>query len=68
MRGDMAAKVKVDKDLYKRSQEVAAKWGYSSMDEFVTHLLEKALKDFEAQQGENSDAVEERLRGLGYIE
>ena len=64
----MAAKVKVDKDLYKRSQEVAAKWGYSSMDEFVTHLLEKALKDFEAQQGENSDAVEERLRGLGYIE
>lgn len=64
----MAAKVKVDKDLYMRSQEVAAKWGYSSMDEFVTHLLEKALKDFEAQQGEDSDAVEERLRGLGYIE
>lgn len=64
----MAVKVKLDKDLYKRSQEVAAEWGYSSMDEFVAHLLEKALKDFEARKGENKDAVEERLRGLGYIE
>jgi hypothetical protein len=64
----MAVKVKLDKDLYKRSQAVAAEWGYSSMDEFVTHLLEKALKDFEAQKGENKDEVEERLRGLGYIE
>ena len=64
----MAAKVKVDKDLYRRAQDAAAKWGYSSLDEFVAHLLEKALKDFEAQQGEDGDAVEERLRGLGYIE
>ncbi len=64
----MAAKVKIDKDLYKRAQAVAADWGYSSMDEFVTHLVEKALKDFEAKQGEDQDAVEERLRGLGYIE
>jgi metal-responsive CopG/Arc/MetJ family transcriptional regulator len=64
----MAAKIKMDKELYKRGEKAAAQWGYSSMDEFVTHLVEKALKDFEAQQGEDKDAVEERLRGLGYIE
>lgn len=61
------AKIKLDNDLYKRAESMALLVGYSSLDEFVVHLLEKALRDVE-DQGEVDKSVEERLRGLGYLE
>jgi Arc/MetJ family transcription regulator len=65
------AKIKIDKDLYQRAAEVARVAGYSSVDEFVEHLVERALR--ESKPDDKSDdeeraAVEERLRGLGYID
>jgi hypothetical protein len=51
----------------KRLRECAEIAGYSSVDEFVTHVLEKAVTEVEQVQTDQ-DAVEERLRGLGYIE
>jgi hypothetical protein len=61
-----APKIKLDKALYDRVVAMAQKAGYSSVDEFVTHVLERELSKIE---GAGSDEqVEERLRGLGYIE
>ena len=60
------AKIKIDKSLYERVVETAERGGYSSADEFVTHLLEKAVKDL--QQAATDEEVEKQLRGLGYIE
>ncbi len=60
------AKIKIDKSLYERVVETAERGGYSSADEFVTHLLEKAVKDL--QQASTDEEVEKQLRGLGYIE
>jgi predicted transcriptional regulator len=60
-------RVKVPDDLMQRLKECADVAGYSSVDEFVTHVLEKAVAEIE-QVGTDQDAVEERLRGLGYIE
>lgn len=62
------AKVKIDKDLYKRAEVAALELGYSSVLELVTHLLERALSEHGQQEEEDRKAVEERLRGLGYLE
>ena len=59
-------KIKIDRDLYERAQAIAKQAGYSSVDEFVVHLLEKATSDAEHVQGK--EEVRKRLQGLGYIE
>ena len=58
-------KVKLDADLLDRASKIAETAGYSSVEEFLTHLLEKEL----GKIGEAADeeALKERLRGLGYI-
>ena len=59
-------KIRLDRDLYARLKSVAAQAGYSSVDEFVVHLLEKAAADAERAQGK--EEIRKRLQGLGYIE
>ena len=60
------AKIKIEKPLYERVEQTAQRAGYSSAEEFVTHLLEKAVSDVE--QVSSDEEVEKQLRGLGYIE
>lgn len=59
-------KIKIEKPLYERVEQTAERAGYSSADEFVKHLLEKAVSDVE--QAATDEEVEKQLRGLGYIE
>lgn len=61
-----STKVKIDKTLYRRLEEVADIGGYSSTDEFITHILEKEIARFE--EAEDDEEVTKQLRGLGYIE
>ncbi|MGQ9603088.1 MAG: hypothetical protein ACUVUU_02655 [bacterium] len=58
-------KIKIEKGLYERVKKVAEIAGYSSVDEFITHLIEKELAKIEDTKGD--DQVKERLKGLGYI-
>jgi hypothetical protein len=60
------AKIKIDKPLFERVVQVALRAGYSSAQEFIQHLLEKAVADVE--QAATDEEVEKQLRGLGYIE
>jgi hypothetical protein len=62
------AKVKLDSHLYDRAKAAAETAGYSSVDEFIIHVIEKELANFESQEGEDEQVVQDRLRGLGYIE
>ena len=62
----MFSKIALDKELYGKAKKYAETVGYSSVDEFVTHMLEKEIANIE-EDGESLDAVQERLRGLGYI-
>ena len=48
------------------ADQVAERAGYSSAEEFVKHLLEKAVSD--VAQAATDEEVEKQLRGLGYIE
>ncbi|MBK7878410.1 MAG: hypothetical protein IPJ77_22370 [Planctomycetes bacterium] len=58
-------KIKVDKDLLERVKKIAQVAGYASHEEFIQHVLEREVQQFE---GANSDAeITEKLRGLGYI-
>ncbi len=60
-------KVKIDTALYERAKKAADAAGYRSFEEFLTSVLEKELTRLESSP-DDSRAVEEQLRGLGYIE
>ena len=60
-----ANKIKLDKDLLERIKKIATVAGYASHEEYIVHVLEKEIAQFEGAQ---SDAeITEKLRGLGYI-
>lgn len=59
-------KIKLEQALYDRLKEVAEKAGYSSVDEFAVAILEKEAAKFDDTT--DDAALQERLRGLGYIE
>ncbi len=58
-------KIKLDADLLDRIKKVAEVAGYASHEEFIVHVLEKELAQFE-EAGSDEDIVE-KLKGLGYI-
>ena len=60
-----APKIKIDKALYDRVTALATKAGYSSVEEFVAHAVEKEIARFEEAQFEES--AMKKLEGLGYI-
>ena len=43
----LGAKIKIDKDLLKRAKKFAEAAGYSSTEEFITHLIERELSRLE---------------------
>ncbi len=58
-------KVKLDKELIARVKRYSDIAGYSSVEEFIAHALEKELAKLEG--AESREEIEKRLRGLGYI-
>lgn len=60
-------KIKIDKNLYLRLEKIAEVGGYSSTDEFITHVLGREAEKLDQSQSTDEE-VEKRLRGLGYIE
>jgi hypothetical protein len=62
-----APKIKIDKGLHARLKRYATVTGYSSVDEFATHVLEKELKKIEEAATGDEEAIKKRLKGLGYI-
>jgi hypothetical protein len=60
------SKITVDKATMDRARRVAAIAGYSSVDEFVGHLIEKELDKLDSSQ--NDAELVEKLKGLGYID
>ena len=58
-------KIKIPSELYEQASQTAQRAGYSSVDEFVGHLLKTAVA--RAADATDDPDVLERLRGLGYI-
>jgi hypothetical protein len=59
-------KIKIDKALWDRLEKCAQIAGYSSVEELVVHILQREAEALENL--EDDPKVEERLRGLGYLE
>jgi hypothetical protein len=60
-----AVKVAIDKALYGKIKKYAEMSGYSSVEEFVTHCLEKEVAKIEDSDSE--EEIKKKLKGLGYI-
>ncbi len=59
------SKVSLDKDLLARVKKFADVAGYSSVEEFITHALEKELAVLE--EADSEEEIKKKLQGLGYI-
>jgi hypothetical protein len=58
-------RVKLDKALFVKIKRYADLAGYSSVEEFVTHALEKEIAQLESAESEQE--LKKKLKGLGYI-
>ena len=58
-------KIKINKALHALLLDKAEEKGYSSVDEFATHVLEGAVVDADSNTSE--EEIRERLQGLGYL-
>ena len=62
----MAKKIKIDPNLFDRAKSAAVAAGYSSVEEFIIHLIEQGIE--QAGSDESDEQISEKLRGLGYID
>jgi len=58
--------VKLARGLYERAAKAAERDGYSSADEFIVHVVERAVDAIKNDQSRQE--VDKQLRGLGYLE
>ncbi len=59
------SRVKIDKNLLAKIKKYSEIAGYSSVEEFITHALEKEVAKLEDAGSE--EEIKKRLQGLGYI-
>jgi hypothetical protein len=57
--------IRVEQELFERLKKAAEVAGYASVDEFVTHLIERELG--KPREQASDEEVKKRLEGLGYI-
>ena len=59
------SRIKLDKTLFAKVKRYADLAGYSSVEEFITHALEKEIAQLE--EAESEQELKKKLKGLGYI-
>jgi hypothetical protein len=57
--------IKLDKALLTRAKRYSDLAGYSSVEEFIAHVVEKELAKLEGSDSE--EEIKKKLKGLGYI-
>ena len=57
--------IRLDKALLAKVKRYSDLAGYSSVEEFITHALEKEIAQLE--KADSEDEIKKRLKGLGYI-
>jgi metal-responsive CopG/Arc/MetJ family transcriptional regulator len=59
----LGPKIELDKALFARVKEYAEANGYSSPEEFITHLIERELAQADAREEDPA-----KLKGIGYMD
>lgn len=60
-----SSSIKVDKHLLTKIKRYADLAGYSSVEEFITHVLEKEIAKLE--ESDSEEEIKKKLKGLGYL-
>jgi metal-responsive CopG/Arc/MetJ family transcriptional regulator len=60
-----SSSIKIDKHLLTRVKRYADLAGYSSVEEFITHVLEKEISRIE--ESDSEEEIKKKLKGLGYL-
>ena len=60
------AKIKIDKDLLDKCKEYSLAAGYSSVEEFIAHVLERELRKNQKGPGIDED-MEKQLQDLDIL-
>jgi hypothetical protein len=60
-------KIKIDRELYGRLKEIAGERGYSSVEEFVIHILEREASKGSGGEKQDEEEIRKKLEGLGYL-
>ena len=64
-------RVKIGDELYNKANRCAELAGYSSVEEFIQHVLEKEIRQIlggDSIEDATPEEIKKRLQGLGYIE
>ena len=61
-----STQIKLTKELAERVKRCAQAGGYSSVQEFVEHVLERELAKIESS--ESDEEIARKLKGLGYLD
>ena len=61
----LGSRIKLDSALLRRGKRYADLAGYSSVEEFITHALEKEIAQLD--EAESEQEIKKKLKGLGYI-
>jgi len=59
------AQIKISVELFGKAEQYARRAGYASVDEFISHILEKELAKLD--EAEAQELIKERLKNLGYL-
>ena len=59
-----APKIRIDAGLLERARQRAKELQYDSVDDYIRHLIEQDLAKLSPAE---EAAMQERLRGLGYL-
>jgi len=59
------SRIKLNKELFEKVKKYAKIAGYSSVEEFITHALEKEIAKLE--EADSEEEIKKKLQGLGYI-
>lgn len=57
--------VKLNASLCDRAKQIVARLGYSSLEEFIEHAMERDLAQLETS--ESKEDLLRKLKGLGYL-
>lgn len=57
--------IKLNKNLCDRARVIVEKAGYSSLEEFIEHAMERELGKLE--QSDSKEELIRKLQGLGYL-
>lgn len=60
-------KIKIDRELYDKLKIIAGERGYSSVEEFVIHILEREASTGGGGEKQDEEEIRKKLEGLGYL-